>query len=95
MNSNSKSITIHEMKSAKPDATKLVNIMTMIAWLVLGIGVVLCLANITEFNDRNWGLMIGIGFLVGSVHIYVIGTAIGLVHKRALHQTEEQREQSQ
>jgi len=87
MNSNTKSINIRE--TIRPDATKLVKIMTAISWLVLGIGVVLCLANITEFNDRNWGLMIGIGFLVGSVFIYTIGTAIGLVHKRAMHQATE------
>lgn len=89
MNSNTKSINIRDMISSRPDATRLVKIMTAIAWLVLGIGVVMCLANITEFNDRNWGLMIGIGFLVGSVFIYVIGTAIGLVHKRALHESTE------
>lgn len=89
MNSNTKSINISDAISSRPDASKLVKITTVIAWLVLGIGVVLCLANITEFNDRNWSLMIGLGFLVGSVFIYTIGTAIGLVHKRALHQTTE------
>ncbi|GIP18828.1 hypothetical protein J40TS1_44700 [Paenibacillus montaniterrae] len=86
MSSNTKSVHINELKSSPPDASRIVNIMTIIAWLVLGIGVVMCLANIADFNDRNWGLMIGIGFLVGSVHIYVIGTAIGLVHKRAVNQ---------
>ncbi|MEK4248813.1 hypothetical protein [Paenibacillus sp. FSL W7-1287] len=89
MNSNTKSMNIRNVMTEQPDASKLVKIMTIIAWLVLGIGVVLCLANITEFNDRNWGLMIGIGFLVGSVHIYVIGTAIALVHKRASHQASQ------
>jgi len=89
MNTNTRSVNIHQLKPSQPDAGRLVKIMTMIAWLVLAIGVVLCVANIAEFNDRNWGLMIGIGFLVGSVHIYVIGTAIGLVHKRALNQAAE------
>jgi len=89
MNSNTKSINIRETIPARPDATRLVKIMTAISWLVLGIGVVLCLVNITEFNDRNWVLMIGIGFLVGSVFIYTIGTAIGLVHKRAMHESTE------
>jgi len=86
MNSNSKSVNIHELKPSQPEAGRLVNIMTILAWLALAIGVVMCVANISEFNDRNWGLMVGIGFLVGSVHIYVIGTAIGLVHKRAMNQ---------
>lgn len=94
MNSNTRSVNIHELKPSQPDAGRLVNIMTIIAWLVLGIGVVMCLANIADFNDRNWGLMIGIGFLVGSVHIYVIGTAIGLVHKRALNQAANKSSES-
>ncbi|WP_127531250.1 hypothetical protein [Paenibacillus kobensis] len=60
----------------------LVWIMTIAAWAALTIGVVLCLMYLQPFNDRNWGLMIGIGFLVGSVHIYVIRTAIHLVNTR-------------
>lgn len=80
---NTKSVNIHELKDVQPNVGRLVSIMTMMAWLALAVGVVLCLVNISNFNDQNWGLMIGIGFLVGSVHIYVIGTAIGLVHKRA------------
>ena len=42
----------------------------------------MCLINLNDFNDRNLGLMVGIGFLVGSVFIYVIAKAIGLVHTR-------------
>jgi hypothetical protein len=38
--------------------------------------------NLNQFNDRNTGLMVGIGFLVASVNIYFIGTAIGLVSER-------------
>ncbi|WP_090572540.1 hypothetical protein [Paenibacillus sp. OV219] len=56
--------------------------MKIAAWLSLIIGVVLCLVNYDDFSDNNRSLMAGIGFLVGSVFIYTIGTAINLVHKR-------------
>ena len=68
--------------ATKSDVKRLVYVMTVIAWAVLSIGVLLCLINLSHFSDKNIGLMVGIGFLVGSVHIYVIGTAIGLVHAR-------------
>lgn len=64
------------------EAARLFGAMHAMAWIALGIGVLLCLSNIRDFSDQNLMLMIGIGFLVGSVHIYVIGTAIRLVHKR-------------
>jgi hypothetical protein len=63
---------------------RLVNLMTWIAWIILSIGVLLCLMNLSHFSDRNTGLMVGLGFIVGSVNIFVIGTAMGLVHKRHL-----------
>ncbi|MBJ6363697.1 hypothetical protein ACFOQM_20945 [Paenibacillus sp. GCM10012307] len=68
-----------EERNVKP----LVFLMTVMAWLTLGIGVVLCLLNLHYFSDQNLQLMIGIGFLVGSVQIYVIRTAIHLVNNRA------------
>ncbi|MDF2663027.1 MAG: hypothetical protein K0Q94_5818, partial [Paenibacillus sp.] len=43
--------------------------------------VITCLVNVTEFSDRNLGLMIGVGFLIGSVQIYMIGAAIRLFHR--------------
>ncbi|MFD0590494.1 hypothetical protein ACFQZE_21110 [Paenibacillus sp. GCM10027627] len=77
-----KSVTISHLGPTKSDVKRLVNVMTIIAWGVLAIGFVLCLVNLSHFSDKNIGLMVGIGFLIGSVHIYVIGTAIGLVHAR-------------
>jgi len=56
--------------------------MQIAAWASLVVGVVLCLVNINDFTDNNMSLMVGIGFLVGSVFIYTIGTAMHLVHKR-------------
>ncbi|WP_415841336.1 hypothetical protein [Paenibacillus alkaliterrae] len=82
-----KTATISHAQSSKSDVKRLVKAMTAIAWSVLGIGVLLCLVNLSHFSDQNVGLMVGIGFLIGSVHIYVIGTAIGLVHAR-LHQEQ-------
>ncbi|GAB2670117.1 hypothetical protein ACFQWB_04365 [Paenibacillus thermoaerophilus] len=78
-----KSVSADEIR--RPSASNvmgLVRVMTAMAWGVLAIGLVLCLFNLGHFSDRNVGLMVGLGFLVGSVHIYVIGTAIGLVHAR-------------
>lgn len=77
-----KTAIINQTKPTKSDVKRLVKVMTAIAWGVLGIGVLLCLINLSHFSDQNVGLMVGIGFLIGSVHIYVIGTAIGLVHAR-------------
>lgn len=77
-----KTATISQLGPTKSDVKRLVNVMTAIAWGVLAIGFVLCLINLSHFSDKNIGLMVGIGFLIGSVHIYVIGTAIGLVHAR-------------
>ncbi|MBD3920645.1 hypothetical protein H8B09_17910 [Paenibacillus sp. PR3] len=67
----------------------LVWLMTVAAWAALTIGVVMCLMYLRPFNDRNWQLMIGIGFLVGSVHIYVIKTAIHLVNERRAQQQSD------
>jgi len=77
-----KTAAISAAKATKTNEKRMTQTMTAIAWVVLGIGVLLCLTNITDFNDRNTGLMIGIGFLIASVNIYVIGTAISLVHAR-------------
>ncbi|QHT60985.1 hypothetical protein GXP70_14195 [Paenibacillus lycopersici] len=56
--------------------------MKIAAWIALIIGGVMCITNFADFSDRNRQLMTGIGFMVGSVFIYMIGTAINLVHKR-------------
>jgi hypothetical protein len=77
-----KSATISAVGASKSDVKRIVNAMTVIAWGILAIGAVLCLINLSHFSDQNVGLMVGIGFLIGSVHVYVIGTAIGLVHSR-------------
>lgn len=77
-----KTATISGFGPSKSEVNRLVTVMTIIAWGVLAIGFLLCLINLRHFSDKNIGLMIGIGFLIGSVHIYVIGTAIGLVHAR-------------
>lgn len=70
----------------------LVWIMTVAAWAALTIGVVMCLMYLEPFNDRNWGLMIGLGFMVGSVHIYVIRTAIHLVNTRRAQADGDQQQ---
>ncbi|KEQ25416.1 hypothetical protein [Paenibacillus tyrfis] len=67
---------------------RLVALMTATAWVLLGIGLLLSLFNLHDFSDRNTSLMVGVGFMVGSVHIYVIRTAIHLVHSRAKAEDE-------
>ncbi|UFJ40729.1 hypothetical protein LOK74_22495 [Brevibacillus humidisoli] len=79
----------HHKAPAGRDVKRLVRIMTAAAWIALLIGLFLSLFNLHHFSDQNHSLMVGIGFMVGSVHIYVIRTAIHLVHKRA-----EEMEQS-
>jgi hypothetical protein len=83
-----KQASVSHTTPGESSVRRLVTLMTWMAWVILGIGVLLCLVNLYEFNDRNLGLMVGIGFLVGSVHIYFIGTAMGLVHER--HQSKQE-----
>ncbi|MGG4145071.1 hypothetical protein ABEW34_18325 [Paenibacillus algorifonticola] len=87
-----KTATISDVKSATAASVKrLVTSMTIIAWTVLSVGVVLCLINLSHFSDKNVWLMVGLGFMVGSVFIYTIGTAIGLVHARRAQQADEEQ----
>lgn len=86
-----KTVSISSKEAAKPNAKRLVMITTVSAWIALAIGVVLCLFNLHEFNDRNVGLMVGIGFLVGSVFIYSSGMAVNMVeaYSRASSKNDE------
>jgi len=77
-----KTATVSSVRHNEPDVQRLVQWMTAAAWVILGIGVVMCLLNLNHLSDRNTFLMVGLGFMVGSVHIYVIRTAIHLVHSR-------------
>lgn len=61
---------------------RLVRWMTGAAWTTLLIGLGLGLAGWYPFTEQNVALMVGLGFMVASVHIYVIRTAIHLVHAR-------------
>jgi len=64
------------------DGKSLFVAMQIAAWCGLGVGVALCLLRLGHFSDSNASLMAGIGFMVGSVFVYIIGTAMNLVHKR-------------
>jgi NADH:ubiquinone oxidoreductase subunit K len=77
-----KTVSDQSMAQTKRDVSRLIAIMTAAAWIFLGVGLLLSLFNMEHFNDRNTLLMVGIGFMVGSVHIYLIRTAIHLVHSR-------------
>ena len=64
------------------EGKRVFNLMHLMAWSALAIGVVLSLWNVSHFSDANMTLMLGIGFMVGSVFIYTIGTAMHLVEQR-------------
>ncbi|MFC4303568.1 hypothetical protein [Cohnella boryungensis] len=56
----------------------------MLKWvsaIVIAVGVVCCLMNLAQFNDRNLGLMVGIGFLIGGVQIMMFGVIAPLMQK--------------
>ncbi|CAH0120391.1 hypothetical protein PAE9249_02910 [Paenibacillus sp. CECT 9249] len=90
-----KTVSVSGVKGGNEgSARSLVKAMTWMAWVVFGIGLLLCLFNLYHFSDQNTGLMVGLGFLVGSVHIYVIGTAMGLVHERMNRDRENERSES-
>ncbi|GAA4836375.1 hypothetical protein GCM10023310_12370 [Paenibacillus vulneris] len=88
-----KTASVSGVRQNVKDVQRLVNWMTAAAWGILGIGLVLCLFNLHHFSDRNTSLMVGVGFLVGSVHIYVIRTAIHLVHSRMLDDENDKIQQ--
>lgn len=52
------------------------------AAIALVIGVICCVVNIAEFSDRNLGLMVGIGFLVGGIQILVFGAIAPLMQRK-------------
>jgi hypothetical protein len=52
-----------------------------VAMIVIGVGIVCCMMNIAQFNDRNLGLMVGIGFLVGGSQIMLFGVIAPLMQR--------------
>jgi hypothetical protein len=49
--------------------------------IVIGVGIVCCIMNIAQFNDRNLGLMVGIGFLIGGSQIMLFGVIAPLMQR--------------
>lgn len=62
-----------------------------VALIAIAVGIVCCIWNLAEFNDRNLGLMIGIGFLIGGSQIMLFGVVAPLMQK---HQESTQAVQS-
>jgi hypothetical protein len=52
-----------------------------VAMIVIGVGIVCCILNIAQFNDRNLGLMVGIGFLIGGSQILLFGVIAPLMQR--------------
>ncbi|MCQ6560296.1 hypothetical protein [Paenibacillus mendelii] len=77
----------NNMKAGHPElerAKRLFTAMKIMAWACLAAGIILSMWNVSHFSDKNLSLMVGIGFMVGSVFIYTIGTAINMVETRKL-----------
>ncbi len=85
---SNRAVSVNSVERVERDVMPLVKLMTFAAWALLAIGLVLSLFSLESFSDRNTTLMVGIGFMVGSVHIYVIRTAIHLVHSRNVSKSE-------
>lgn len=89
VNRMAKMISIKPVQQKKPAVARLFTFMNIMAWASLAIGVVACIWNITNFSDTNLILMVGIGFLVGSVFIYTSGAALQLLlEKREQDESE-------
>lgn len=52
-----------------------------VAMVVIGVGIICCMLNLAEFNDRNLGLMVGIGFLIGGSQIMLFGVIAPLMQR--------------
>ncbi|MGU3473381.1 hypothetical protein ACLBWT_19805 [Paenibacillus sp. D51F] len=77
-----KMISVKPIEQSKTAVDRLFQFMNIMAWTCLMIGVVACLWDITHFSDTNMTLMVGIGFLIGSVFIYTSGAALHLVSEK-------------
>jgi len=53
-----------------------------ISAIVIACGIVCCIWNLSQFNDRNLGLMVGFGFLVGGIQILMFGMIAPLMQKK-------------
>lgn len=85
----SKMVSMKKSELDKHDVERLFKFMNYAAWICLVTGVVLCLWRLSHFSDDNLSLMVGIGFLIGSVFIYTTGASIYLVHKDELKDEQE------
>ncbi|MBP2000730.1 putative membrane channel-forming protein YqfA (hemolysin III family) [Paenibacillus shirakamiensis] len=74
---------LDRVRQMKDEGYSLAAYMTVISWILLGVGVVMCLMNISDFTDRNMTLMAGLGFMISSVFVYTVGTSIYLVQSNA------------
>lgn len=79
-----KTLTAGRSERNGRDARQLFIVMKVTAWVAFAVGILMCLWNVSSFNDQNMTLMAGTGCLVGSVFIYTIGTLIHLMHKRQM-----------
>ncbi|MFC5403527.1 hypothetical protein [Cohnella soli] len=52
-----------------------------VAMVVIAAGIICCVLNLSQFNDRNLGLMVGIGFLVGGSQILLFGVIAPLMQR--------------
>lgn len=73
---------IHKTETKDKQMKHPVEAMTFFFWVTLIIGLVMIGVNLSFFSDRNLGLMVGIGFVVGSIVIYFLGKYMGVMRKK-------------
>lgn len=78
-----------DRKRMREDGHYMVLTLTSVAWVILVVGVILCLVRISDFNDRNMYLMAGIGCIVGSIFIYCIGAFLHAAQTRKFRQAND------
>ena len=55
---------------------------TVISVVLMVIGIVMIVTDLANFSDKSYPVMVGIGFIVGSILIYGLSRAVGMAQMR-------------
>lgn len=55
---------------------------TIISIVLMVIGIVMIITDLGNFSDKSYPVMVGIGFIVGSIIIYGLSRAVGMAQMR-------------
>ncbi|ANE48850.1 hypothetical protein SY83_10415 [Paenibacillus swuensis] len=76
-------MTIDPIQLTNDGGVKVAKAMTLIAWVLLGIGVAMFLMTMSNFRDSNLGLMVAIGFVIAGMQVYGLGTFVNLISTKS------------